>query len=108
MKRLQITGRLAEDAKVKELEGGKFVLEANVYCDDSRNTSHIVQVTQFFKESPKNADLFKKGSIISAFGENKVNAWTTKEGEPRATEVLYADRFHVESVHQPKEQVKEG
>lgn len=96
MKRLQITGRLAANAEVKTHDG-KHILEARVYCDDSRGQSHIVKVTQFFKEEPKNVDLFKKGNLVSAYGESKVNAWNDKEGKAMADEVLYADRFHLEA-----------
>lgn len=100
MKRMQVTGNLGADAVVKE-NNGKHILEMNVYCNDSRNNSHIVQVTQFHSNPPNNAHLFKKGVSVSAYGENKVNAWNDSEGNARVTEVLYADRIHVENG--PKE-----
>jgi single-stranded DNA-binding protein len=100
MKNLNLIGRLGADATVKEISEGKHVMEMNVFVNGTKKDSpaQVVKVVQFGNKPFTNSHLFKKGNLVSASGNNEVEAYLSKDGVAKASEVLYASYLHLESM----------
>ncbi len=81
------TGRLGADAQVEKTPNGKTYMEMSVAVStgygDYKKTLWI-KVKQWGERVNNIVDIFKKGSLITAYGEPSINEWDGKDGSHHA------------------------
>lgn len=92
-----ITGRLAVDAALKDINGKNYI-RATVPQQD-RKDGPTVWVDILVPAGP-NPDgmlsVLKKGAVVSSTGDLKVRAYSTKDGTVKADVSLWSGRINVE------------
>jgi single-strand DNA-binding protein len=82
------TGRLGADAQIKTTPNGKTYMEMSVAVStgygDYKNTLWI-KAKQWGDRVSNIVDIFKKGVLVAASGEPKLNEWDGKDGTHHAT-----------------------
>ena len=97
---MQIIGRLTADATVSETKAGKKVVNFSIAINDTYKTkgsTEVQKITTYVNCSywinPGVSAYLTKGSLVECYGRIGANAWTTKEGEVKASLT-----FHVNTI----------
>lgn len=110
---MTIIGRLTKDAVTNHLKDDRKVAHFTVAVNDfykSKGREQGITVTNYFSCSywinPSFAEKLKKGTLVELFGRVGINAYTSLQGEAKASLT-----FHVTNIkmHQaPKGEAKEA
>ena len=97
---MEMTARLTGDAKISTLKNDKQVVNFNVAINDSYKAKGSKEVTKVvtyaqcdYWVSPGVAQYLTKGTLVELQGRIGVNAYTSKDGEAKATLT-----FHVNTI----------
>ena len=96
---MEITGRIAGDAKINRTTDGREVTAFTLVINDKFTTKagDKKQVATYFNCSywvtPKVAEHLKKGSIISVYGRIGMNVYKNQQGEAQGSLT-----FHVNDI----------
>jgi len=96
---MEITGRLTENATIKQLTDGRRVVSFDLAVNDfyRTRTGEVKEVSSYFDCSywltTNVAQHLTKGSIIEVYGRIGVYAYKNSQGEPKA-----ALQFHVNNI----------
>ena len=97
---MEMTARLTGDAKISTLKNDRQVVNFNVAMNDSykakgsSETTKIVTYVQCdYWVNPGVAQYLTKGTLVELQGRVGVNAYTSKDGEAKATLT-----FHVNTI----------
>lgn len=96
---MELTGRLTYDAKVKITPNDKEVVNFTIAINDYFKSKEgeykniVTYVDCSYWLGSKVAEKLKKGTIVQVFGRIGVNAYTTMDGQPRASLT-----FHVNNL----------
>ncbi|KXK27441.1 MAG: Single-stranded DNA-binding protein [candidate division WS6 bacterium OLB20] len=101
LQQLYLLGRSTRDAEVLESKEGKqyakFSLAINEYYgkgDDRQEKTQYYNVLVFNKSSER-ATQIKKGDLVLVDGRPDVDAYISKDGEAKASLVVFADRWRL-------------
>ena len=97
LQQLLLVGRATKDAEVLESkEGktyGKFSMAVNEYRGkDNEEGTSFYNILVFNKTAP-NIDKIQKGGMVMIQGRPSVDPYLSKEGEPKASLVVFADKW---------------
>lgn len=97
---MEIIGRITADAAVSETKAGKKVVNFSIAINDTyktKDSSEVQKITTYvncaYWINPGIATYLTKGSLVECAGRIGVNAWTSKDGEAKATLT-----FHVNNI----------
>ena len=96
---MEITGRLTANATVKTVSDDRQVVNFTLVQNDSykKSDGEKVSVATFFDcsywISTKVAAKLTKGTIVSLYGRLGVNAWTSMNGEAKATLTFHTNNI---------------
>ncbi|MBX9783904.1 MAG: single-stranded DNA-binding protein [Chitinophagaceae bacterium] len=97
---MEIIGRVTADATVSETKAGKKVVNFSIAINDTyktKDSSEVQKITTYvncaYWINPGIATYLTKGSLVECAGRIGVNAWTSKDGEAKATLI-----FHVNNI----------
>ena len=97
---MELVGRLTADAKVSTLKDDRKVVNFSIAINDSyqpKNSELVTKITTFVNCSywinPSIAEHLSKGVLVELSGRIGVNAWTSTEGEAKASLT-----FHVNNI----------
>jgi single-strand DNA-binding protein len=96
---MEITGRVTADAKVSPTKNEKKVTNFTIAINDRYKTKEgelkevVTYVNCSYWIASKVADVLKKGTIVELGGRISANAYTNKDGQPKASL-----NFHVNSI----------
>lgn len=95
---MEIIARLTHDSVVKSVKENRQVVNFNVAINDSyKSGTETKKVTTYIQcdywVNPGIAQYLTKGTLVELQGRIGVNAYVSKEGEPKATLT-----FHVNSI----------
>src|SRR5437868_95434 len=97
---MEIIARLTADAKVKTTANDRQVVSFDVAINDSykpKGATEPIKVTTYVQCSywvnPGIAQFLKKGTLVELYGRIGVNAYTSMQGEAKATLT-----FHVNNI----------
>ena len=100
-----ITGRLAVDASIKDING-KTYIRATVPQQDRRTPDGPTTWVDVMVPVTQNADGIltdlKKGAVVSANGDLKVRTYTAKDGNTKTDVSLWAGRINIEKYQEPQ------
>lgn len=105
MLRCDIIGRLGRDASIKEVFGNK-IMHFPVCCSekfidkDGNKVERVTWVTCFMKSSFGLCDYLKKGTMVEAIGDLKVEV---KSYQGKTTADVSCNVFRVELLARPNE-----
>lgn len=110
MLRGNIIGRIGRDASIKEVFGNKImhfpVCSSEKFIDkDGNNIERVTWVTCFMKTNFSLCDYLKKGTLIEAIGDLKVEV---KSYQGKTTAEITINVFRVELLAKPSEQKTDG
>lgn len=109
---MEITGRLTANAQVTEIKDGRKVVNFNVAVNDYFKTKagEVRTVTEFYHcaywISPKVAGLLTKGTLVSLYGMAGVDAYMSKDGEPKASLKFHTSHIKILSSQREQEKMK--
>lgn len=99
MQQIILLGRATKDAEILESKEGKkysrFSLAINEQIGKGKKKeekSFFYNILIFNKTYDK-ADLIKKGDLVMVDGKPDVDAYLSNDGEPKATIIVYANRW---------------
>lgn len=97
---MEMTARLTGDAKISSLKNDKQVVNFNVAINDSykaKGSNEVTKVVTYVQcdywVNPGVAQYLTKGTLVELQGRIGVNAYTSKDGEAKATLT-----FHVNTI----------
>ena len=97
---MEMTARLTGDAKISSLKNDKQVVNFNVAINDSykakgsnESTKLVTYAQCEYWVNPDVAQYLTKGTLVKLQGRIGVNAYTSKDGEAKATLT-----FHVNTI----------
>lgn len=97
---MQIIGRVTTDATVSETKAGKKVVNFSIAINDTykaKGSTEVQKIVTYvncaYWINPGIAPYLTKGSLVECSGRVGANAWTSKEGEVKASLT-----FHVNSI----------
>ena len=97
---MEMTARLTGDAKISTLKNDKQVVNFNVAINDSykaKGSNEVTKVVTYaqcdYWVNPGVAQYLTKGTLVELQGRIGVNAYTSKDGEAKATLT-----FHVNTI----------
>ena len=97
---MEMTARLTGDAKISTLKNDKQVVNFNVAINDSykaKGSNEVTKVVTYVQcdywVNPGIAQYLTKGTLVELQGRIGVNAYTSKDGEAKATLT-----FHVNTI----------
>jgi len=106
---MEMTARLTGDAKISNLQSGKQVVNFNVAINDSYKSKATGEVTKIvtyvqcdYWVNPGVAQFLTKGTLVELQGRIGVNAYTGKEGEPKATLTLHVNTIKLHGGKTPQ------
>ncbi|MGF2414049.1 single-stranded DNA-binding protein [Ferruginibacter sp.] len=104
-----MTARLTGDAKTSTLQSGKQVVNFNVAINDSYKSKTSGEVTKIvtyvqcdYWVNPGVAQFLTKGTLVELQGRIGVNAYTGKEGEPKAALTLHVNTIKLHGGKTPQ------
>ena len=100
-----VTGRLAVDAALKDINGKNYI-RSTVPQQDRRDAPTIwVDVLIPAGQNPDGMlSVLKKGAVVSANGDLKVRTYTAKDGSTKTDVSLWAGRINVEKYAEQEQQ----
>ena len=101
-----ITGRLAVDAAIKEINGKNYIRATVPQQDRKDGPTTWVDILVPAGQNPNGIlDVLRKGTIVSASGDLKVKTYTTRDGAAKADVSLWSGRINIEKFVElePKE-----
>jgi single-strand DNA-binding protein len=106
---MEMTARLTGDAKISNLQSGKQVVNFNVAINDSYKSKATGEVTKIvtyvqcdYWVNPGVAQFLTKGTLVELQGRIGVNAYTGKEGEPKAALTLHVNTIKLHGGKTPQ------
>ncbi|NOT90772.1 MAG: single-stranded DNA-binding protein [Ferruginibacter sp.] len=106
---MEMTARLTGDAKTSTLQSGKQVVNFNVAINDSYKSKTSGEVTKIvtyvqcdYWVNPGVAQFLTKGTLVELQGRIGVNAYTGKEGEPKAALTLHVNTIKLHGGKTPQ------
>ena len=97
---MEMTARLTGDAKIRSLKNDKQVVNFSVAINDSykaKGSNEVTNVVTYaqcdYWVNPGVAQYLTKGTLVELQGRIGVNAYTSKDGEAKATLT-----FHVNTI----------
>lgn len=97
MQQLILLGRATKDAEVLESKEGKkyakFSLAVNEYMGKGKEDRTTFYNTLVFNKSYDKTESIKKGDLVLVEGRPEVDAYLSKEGEAKASLVVFADKW---------------
>jgi single-strand DNA-binding protein len=97
---MEIIGRITANATVNETKAGKKVVNFSIAINDTykpKGSTEVQKITTYVNCSywinPGVSAYLTKGSLVECYGRIGANAWTTKEGEVKASLT-----FHVNTI----------
>ena len=97
---MEMTARLTGDAKISTLKNDKQVVNFSVAINDSykaKGSNEVTKVVNYVQcdywVNPGVAQYLTKGTLVELQGRIGVNAYTSKDGEAKATLT-----FHVNTI----------
>ena len=102
-----ITGRLAVDAAIKDINGKNYI-RATVPQQDRRDgpTTWVDVMVPAGQNPDGLLTVLKKGAIVSASGDLKVKAYATREGTVKADVALWSGRINIEKFVETEQQAR--
>lgn len=95
---MEMTARVTADAKATTLQSGKQVVNFSVALNDSYKSKATGEVTKLvtyvncdYWVNPGVVAYLTKGTLVELQGRIGVNAYTGKDGEPKATLTLHVN-----------------
>ena len=92
---MEMTARLTGDAKISTLKNDRQVVNFNVAINDSykaKGSNEVTKVVTYaqcdYWVNPGVAQYLTKGTLVELQGRIGVNAYTSKDGEAKATLTL--------------------
>ncbi len=97
---MEIIGRITADATVSETKAGKKVVNFSIAINDtykSKGSTEVQKIVTYVNCSywinPGVATYLTKGTLVECYGRIGAHAWTSKEGEVKASLT-----FHVNTI----------
>ncbi|KXK08724.1 MAG: single-stranded DNA-binding protein [Candidatus Dojkabacteria bacterium] len=101
LQQLFLLGRSTRDAEVLESKEGKSYAKFSLAVNEFRQTgaeretyTQYYNVLVFGKRSGR-AEAIKKGDLVMVDGRPDVDAYLSNDGEPKASLIVFADRFRI-------------
>jgi len=100
-----ITGRLAFDAELKDINGKKYIRAIVPQQDRKDGPTTWVEIMMTAGQNPDGVlSVLRKGAYVSAHGDLKVRAYnSTKDGTAKADVSLWTGRINVEQYAKDEE-----
>jgi len=99
LQQLILLGRATKDAEVLESKDGKnyarFSVAVNEYLGKDKDERTTFYNALIFNKSQAKADIIKKGDQVLIEGRPDVDPYLSKEGEAKASLVVFIDRWKV-------------
>ena len=100
-----ITGRLAVDASIKDINGKNYIRVTVPQQDRRDGPTTWVDVMVPAGQNPDGIlGVLKKGAVVSASGDLKVKAYTANNGAVKADVAVWAGRINVEKYAEQEQQ----
>jgi len=96
---MQLTATVTADAQVNTTKGNKQVVNFTVAVNDSYKPKDgdRVKVTEFIRcaywRNPSTAQYLTKGTVVELYGRLGVDAYTGKDGQPKASITCHVNDF---------------
>lgn len=96
---MEIIGNLTAAATVKKVNGDKQVINFTVavnsdYTSNGERKKRVAYFNcSYWRKQTGVVPYLLKGTLVQVTGDTSVNAWTNKEGEPRASLNFHVDRL---------------
>lgn len=102
-----ITGRLAVDAAIKDINGKNYI-RATVPQQDRRDgpTTWVDVMVPAGQNPDGILSVLKKGAVVSASGDLKVRTYTSQNGAAKADVAVWAGRINVEKYAEQEQQAR--
>lgn len=107
---VMLQGALGQDADVKALQGGRFVMNLSIPTSESWTTESGEKkertdwhnCTQYFRESPRIAPYLTKGKAIMILGKHRHESYE-KDGEKKFRDYIQIERIEFVTGHSGKQ-----
>ncbi len=102
---MELIGRVTADATVSTLKDDRKVVNFNIAINDyykPRNATGPIKTTTFvscaYWVSERVADRLIKGALVEMYGRIGVDAYTNKEGNPKATLTFHVSNMKIHAA----------